>query len=589
MTTVKPLAEFDAQHGQIDYLIIGAGPAGLTVAAELADTGANIVLLDSAGKTESAETAALDRTQHEGDLKSEAVVDMRRKMHGENTEHWQHEVQEFGVRCRMIGGSTVAWAGKSATFDPIDFAKRDWVPLSGWPIDREGLHPYFERAAEWLNLGPNAYDDSFWEVAKRKPAEPTFSNLRSYFWQFARSRVNPMDVFRMGEEFLQTDRPNVTIVTDATALKILSNDAGTEVTGVLATSLDGTRKELYAGTVVLAASAVENARLLLLSKDAKPAGLGNDHDQVGRYLMDHPGATLGRFPLEDLGPIKKRFGFYGLTHEGRTLMYMPGLSPTDAYQAEHKTLNCVCCFMMERAEDNPIDAIKRILKNESTNKLADVKSIFLNFGIVGAAVGQKVLQSKLVPHKVKSMITSAAILISPNFVVEEFETRGVPHKITGIHIKALTEQEPDPENRIVLSEDVDRFGQPLPKVIWTIGEAPRKSLADLATELSDQLAATGLPRPVLADWITEKRYDEAVIIDMAHTVGTTRMAEDPTLGVVDADCKVHGVNGLYVAGASVFPTSGHANPTLMIASFCMRLADHLKEQRAAERNLIAAQ
>jgi choline dehydrogenase-like flavoprotein len=63
---------------------------------------------------------------------------------------------------------------------------------------------------------------------------------------------------------------------------------------------------------------------------------------------------------------------------------------------------------------------------------------------------------------------------------------------------------------------------------------------------------------------------------MGHTAGTTRMSDDPKLGVVDANCQVHGVAGLYVAGASVFPTSGHANPTLMLLSLAIRLADKIK-------------
>ena len=65
---------------------------------------------------------------------------------------------------------------------------------------------------------------------------------------------------------------------------------------------------------------------------------------------------------------------------------------------------------------------------------------------------------------------------------------------------------------------------------------------------------------------------------MAHTLGTTRMSNDPKAGVVDRNCQVHGVHGLYIAGGSVFPTSGHANPTLMILSLAIRLADTIKSQ-----------
>jgi choline dehydrogenase-like flavoprotein len=80
----------------------------------------------------------------------------------------------------------------------------------------------------------------------------------------------------------------------------------------------------------------------------------------------------------------------------------------------------------------------------------------------------------------------------------------------------------------------------------------------------------------LDDWVIDERHDDGIFIDSAHTAGTTRMSDDPKQGVVDSNCRVHGVAGLYVAGASVFPTSGHANPTLMIVSLAIRLADRIK-------------
>jgi choline dehydrogenase-like flavoprotein len=580
MTTLVPLSQFAQNPGKIDLLIVGAGPSGLAVAQEMSGQGLNIVVLESAGLIETPETAELCRVDHDGDLRSPAPLAKRQEFHAESTVHWDPDVQRYGVRCRVIGGSTIAWAGKSATFDETDFAERPWVPLSGWPISRPELMPYLDRAADILNLGPNVYDEKFWDVAGRKAPEPKIneSRLKPFFWQFARSRVDPMDIYRSGPEFLEEQRNDVTIVTDATAQKILTDPTGRFVRGVSVANIAGQVFELHADTCVIAASAVENARLLLLSNDAKPAGLGNDTDQVGRYLMDHPGAHVASFPEKDLKPIKKRFSFYGLSHNGRTLMYMPGLSMAPELQREEEQLNCAVYFMMERAEDNPFDALKRLLKRQSDRPLADIKNIIANAGIVGAGVAQKALQSGIVPRKVKQMVSNAAILISPNFVVEEFETRGIPHKLTGVAIHAITEQPPRAENRVTLSDQTDRFGNPLPRVEWEIGAAPRRALAGIARLVADELEASGLPRPQLADWVQNDRPEDAVIIDMAHTLGTTRMSLDPATGVVDQNCQVYGTEGLYVAGGSVFPTSGHANPTLMMMGIAVRLADHLKEK-----------
>ena len=83
-----------------------------------------------------------------------------------------------------------------------------------------------------------------------------------------------------------------------------------------------------------------------------------------------------------------------------------------------------------------------------------------------------------------------------------------------------------------------------------------------------------LPAPLLSAWVREGADFPPTFVDAAHPTGTTRMSDDPTKGVVDANCRVHGVEGLYVAGSSVFPTVGHCNPTQMIVAMALRLADH---------------
>jgi choline dehydrogenase-like flavoprotein len=143
-------------------------------------------------------------------------------------------------------------------------------------------------------------------------------------------------------------------------------------------------------------------------------------------------------------------------------------------------------------------------------------------------------------------------------------------------IDAITEQRPDPESRITLSDKRDALGVPMPRANWRIDAEARGSLIRLGKLIAAEFPRAGLPAPVLEDWVARERPEEAVIIDMAHCVGTTRMADDPKAGVVDAACRVHGVAGLYVGGGSVFPTSGHANPTLMILALAVRLADQIR-------------
>jgi choline dehydrogenase-like flavoprotein len=168
-------------------------------------------------------------------------------------------------------------------------------------------------------------------------------------------------------------------------------------------------------------------------------------------------------------------------------------------------------------------------------------------------------------------------------------SHGLPHKLQGLRIDGITEQRPDPESRITLSDRTDPLGVPIARVHWRIDDDARRSLIRLGHLLADEFPRAGLPRPLLEDWIAEQRPQDSVITDHGHTAGTTRMSNDPKWGVVDSNCQVHGIERLYVAGASVFPTSGHANPTLMIVSVAIRLADRIKIDLARGTSLEISQ
>jgi choline dehydrogenase-like flavoprotein len=147
----------------VDLVIIGGGPAGLTIARNFFGTSTRVLILESGRRDEDAQFTDLNAVESIGEPKGEAQARMRTTVFGTPTS-WSNESQTFGARCRVLGGSSRAWAGKSAAFDHVDFAVRNWVPYSGWPFGLETLEPYLDRAAEVLNLGPNCYDDRLWEL-----------------------------------------------------------------------------------------------------------------------------------------------------------------------------------------------------------------------------------------------------------------------------------------------------------------------------------------------------------------------------------------------------------------------------------------
>ena len=567
---------------ETDLVIVGGGPAGLTIAREFFGASIRVLVLESGLLEETQSHAALAEVESVGQPQTELQKQKRQMFHGASSDLWSQDAQPYGVRCRALGGSTHAWAGKSAAFDSIDFGQRPWVPYSGWPIARETLDPYLDRAADVLNLGPNCYDDGLWKLIGIKPPEPRLdtAGLRSFFWQFARSRVDHLDVMRFGLEFVTFEADNVRVLLNATARQIALSLDGTSFEGLEISTIDGVRSTVRAKMAVIAASGIENPRLLLASNAVQSAGIGNDHDLVGRFLMDHASARVGRFELTDLAPVIKRFGFYGVRHDGRTHMYMHGLALSRDLQEREQLLNSAVYFLPERSPDDPWDALKRLLRRTSINPGRDLLAVFSGAGLLAKGIGMKALASNATPTVLKDFIVDTAIRYSPNLVVDEFQSRGLPHKLTGLWIDAITEQRPDPDSRVTLSDRTDRLGVPLARVNWRINDDERRTIVRIAELACDAFARTGIPRPILETWVAEKRLTDGVIIDMAHTLGTTRMSDSPRAGVVDQNCRVHGVRGLYVAGASIFPTSGHANPTLMILALAIRLADTIKSEFA---------
>ncbi len=241
-----------------DVLIIGGGPAGLTVARGVSGEGRKVLVLESGGLTESPKSEELNAVVGDPGDWSEEQARRRRTFHAPQARHWSHERQSFGVRCRALGGSTAAWAGKSAAFDPIDFAARPWVPHSGWPV-----FPQCRGASRPGGGGAQSRYDlqwrRLWEVMRRQPPEPRPIPPGSdiFFWQFARSTVDPMDIMRFGAEFLKNPPSGCRILTGATVLEILTDETGFRARGVVTADGAGNRHEIKAKFVVLAASAIE--------------------------------------------------------------------------------------------------------------------------------------------------------------------------------------------------------------------------------------------------------------------------------------------------------------------------------------------
>lgn len=516
-----------------DLAIIGTGPAGLSVAREFFGTGTQVILLESGGLKEGNGVSTRETFESIG---APRITEPRL------------------VRNRVLGGTSHTWSGRCRTFDRIDYERRHWVPFSGWPVAPDEMHDYERRAAEAMNIGPAPYGREFWEfLGEDSPGTGMPQGaLESCIWQYSRDPDRPLEFFRFGPHFLKQKADNVTVFHHATVTQVETDPAGRRLAALEVTAVPGRTVRIVPKIAVLAAGGIENPRLLLASNRISCAGVGNANGLVGRFLMDHPKTVIGHYFPEAADAVQKRLGLFGIKHAGRTYFYTHGVSISPSLQRERQLLNCAAYLSEYRAADDPWDALKRIFAGRSASCSKDVRAVASHLGLVLDGLYRRLARGSSVRHKIDRLV-----------------------------VDCLVEQVPDPDSRITLSDRVDEFGVALPRLDWKVSDLERRTVVELARLFADEMRRNGLPEPQQPDWLRENAPEAIQFRDAAHPSGTTRMSDDPNTGVVDADCRVHCVEGLFVAGSSVFPTASHANPTLMVLALALRLSDTLKSRYLA--------
>jgi choline dehydrogenase-like flavoprotein len=496
-----------------DLCIVGAGPAGISMALDWIGSSRTVLLLEGGG------------FEHDP-----AMQDLHR---GENVGLPYYPLE--AARLHYFGGTTGHWAGFCSPYDPIDFEKRDWVPHSGWPITREELDPFYRRAQRVLELGPYEYEASDWQ---RRDAAllPLALNPRAMWtkmWQFS-----PPTRFGARYRDAIVNARNVHLYTYANVCEVEANEPLTAVSALRVRTLDGREYTVRARHYVLACCSIQNARLLLASNSRAPAGLGNSHDLVGRYFMEHlemPGGHLALAPSH-----AATMKMYGLDF-GRTKA-RGELALTAAVQRERRILNGTVSL-------EPGD-ITQTAPSTFQWATPEVVAWFREF-------------------------TGSTEELPPPPGLPEGPPAGTPRRF--FHLGTRQEQAPNPSSRVTLSTERDALGVPRVKLDWRLTQLDRRSFRALYEAMATEFGRDGAGRVRILDWVLAHDTGWPELLSGGwHHMGTTRMHRDPRQGVVDANCRVHGIGNLYVAGASAFPTAGAANPTLTLVALSLRLSDHLK-------------
>ncbi len=534
-----------SQHLELvsDVCIVGAGPAGITLAKEFIAQNFHVCLLEGGDVNFDEETAALGDGEYIGDPFS-PLRDMRHRQFGGMSNSWNVTLHEERIGARYVD------------LDAIDFEKRDWIPYSGWPITKENLIPFYERAHKYCQLGAYDYSTQPWENENTPRLVTKGGGINSSMFKFGPSNIYTAEYRDQIE-----NAPNITTYTNANVIEIESDETVRTIKRVHAACLTGNRFSVRARIFVLAAGATENARLLLLSNRVQSNGLGNQYDVVGRYFMDHPLVYAGHlFPADTR--VFHSMGLYDKRRvNGETVMGKFTL--TENIMRRDKLLHMsAMLFPREKWHMSESKASAKALI--SAVKQGKVPSHLFRH-IQNIALHGDDMIEEWYRYRIKKE------LVKPNLSSGEWSTEEVLRKFVKFEINAVTEQAPHPDNRVTLSKQVDKLGCPQIKLTNYWNEIDKESLrrAEAIFEIEFRAAGLGHMKVVPLE-------QQDVLLSTHHNMGTTRMSENPRLGVVDANCKVYNLSNLFVAGSSVFPTGGIANPTLTIIALAMRLADHLK-------------
>jgi choline dehydrogenase-like flavoprotein len=472
-----------------------------------------------------------------------------------------------------LGVSTTAWGGRLVPYDSIDCEKRDYVPLSGWPISYREVSCYFSRAASLCESHLSDFELTLQNDAKDLPATLNHGILTNRVERWS----TPTDFAKKySSELAQSDCARVLI--DQHCVEVTLDESHSRVQSVRVQSRGQAPRQIRAKMFVLACGGLENARLLLASRRQMRCGVGNQNDMVGRCYMGHILGTHGHLRLHGNRMPK----FYRLMKDQHGRYMRRRFWVSETMQRQAKMMNIIAFpFRPDPADPQHGDAV-------------------LSLQFLAEALSTREARTELstLAHHFRNVLFTNPLAWT-SFV---WQTWGrlkraprlpflLPYRRRNHDaIYFQSEHAPNRDSRVVLSDRLDEFGMPRLEPRVAFSEIDTTTVVQFYEMLNRSLREMELGQveysePELRGHL---RHTMENYCSLAHHIGTTRMSDDPRNGVVDSECRVHGLDNLYIAGSSVFPTSGHANPTLTLLALSLRLADCLVSEGSDSRVAIAA-
>jgi hypothetical protein len=552
-TSLPPDAELEAE-----VAVVGAGPAGITLALELADAGHSVALIESGSDSFDAEVQQL----------GDAVL-----------EDPAHMPMSEATR-RALGGASNIWGGRCVPFDPIDFQTRSIASNVHWPVSYEEIQRHYARASAWCVCGT---DDVF--DARELPDLAERSLIPG--WPEGDVRSTTLERWSLPTNFARQYRRRlkesalVTLTTRLTCTEIVVGEDGYAVSHVVGQTLSGGCARIRAARYVLACGGLEATRLLFASNRVHSRGIGNHAGHLGRWYMAHIEARIARVHFA----TPARATIYGYERDPEGVYVRRRFTFSPEFQREHELPNAALWLENPEIGDpshrsGPLSFVYLML-------VSPLGRYLISEGIRKHQLGDTRLISTRahIGNVLRAPFATASFALALGY--GRFLKRG--RKLPGFFIPSSanvypllyqSEHLPNRASHVEPVADRDALGMPRLHPRMHIDERDIDGVIRAHEHFDRYLREHSLGH---LEYIVED-FDKAIrdrFFYGCHQSGTTRMAARSEDGVLDADLAVHGFEDLFVASSSAFVTSSQANSTFTIVAFAVRLAEHLHRSLSA--------
>jgi hypothetical protein len=501
--------------------VIGGGLAGLLAASRLSASGRRVVVLESGGRKPRDRLDAFNVVEQVGETYQTAVTG----------------------RVRALGGTSNMWGARIMPLAPHDMGPRDYLGLSGWPIDRADLDRFVPEIERLFRLDQSSYEEL--PPSRSRGQDPLPGGGRDMIprwskWPTFRRR----NVAHLLRDMVAIKRaPEIWL--NATACDLLFDAAAGCLTGAKAKSVNGKRLTVMADWFVLAAGTLETTRLLLQLDELTGGRAFSGCDALGRYFHDHLKIEAGRLKPLDSRRTNLAFGY----HIGGSTRRALHLETTADVQCEDQAASG---YITIRAEFPPLSLhhyVRSLGKSAQARRFPEFipsREIVKDAGSLGRTLYWRVR------HK--------QIYFSP---------------ATDLFVDARIEQTPSLLSRLKLSKQRDELGAPILQMDWRWTAQDKHTLRSVLLRARRFWRSTFLQATSPIVWSIDPDQDDLIerTTDTSHPAGTARMGTDPRTSVVAPRLACHAVPNIFVASAAVFPSSGSANPTLTIMQIACRAAE----------------